>query len=666
MEPIAEQEIMWRPTDDIVRASRMRAFLDRLGLDDLDALNARADADPAWFWGALLDFLGMRFYAPYERVLDTSRGKQWPEWCVGGTTNVVLNCLDKHRGTSVWDKTYLVWEGEDGGRRSVTYAEFDADVCRFAAALRERGYGRGDVVGLYLPMLPESFAAMFAILKVGGIVLPLFSGFGPQPIAVRLNDSDAKAVVTADGTLRRGAKVAMKATLDEALADCPAVEDVFVVRRLGEAVPCDMESGRDHWWHEAVEGKPAEAETEIMAAEDQAFLIYTSGTTGKPKGTVATHCGSVAKTALDIGLCFDFTEADRMLWISDMGWLVGPLTAIGSSYFGGSLLIVEGTPDYPDSGRHWRVVEENEVTWLGIAPTTVRGLMRYGDEVDRYDFSKLRIMASTGEPWTREAWLWLFERVGKKRLPILNYCGGTECYGGIVAGSLLKPMKPGSFAGPMPGTGARIVDDKGEPTAPGELGELVMTMPSIGNTRGLWRDDERYMESYWSMFPDMWRQGDWAMIDEDGFWYVLGRSDDTINVAGKRTGPAEIEGALMSTGRISEAGSYRRARSGQGLGAVLRLRADAGCRRRRRAQGRAVDRGDRRARQVLPAEGDPVRLGPAEDAEHEDHASRRAFRGSRRAGGRPVLARQSGSGRGAEGAARSVRAAGPPPFNRKP
>jgi acetyl-CoA synthetase len=526
---IGKSDILWRPSDEIITQSSMHAFLDHVALADLDALNRKADADPAWFWDASLQFMDMQFYRPYDRVLDQSRGVQWPEWCVGGTTNVVLNCIDKHRDTPIWNKPYTIWEGEDGEKRTLTYAEFDAEVCRFAAALRSRGLGRGDVIGLYLPMMPESFAAFFAILKIGGIVLPLFSGFGPQPIQVRLEDSSAKAIVTADGTLRRGTEVPMKTTLDEALAAAPTVRDVFVIRRLG--CDCPMHAGRDHWWHDVTAGQPTEVPTEEMGADDQAFLVYTSGTTGKPKGTVATHCGAVAKTALDFGVCFDFR----------------------SSYFGGSLVIVEGTPDYPDTGRHWRVMQENDVTWCGIAPTTVRSMMRHGDEVDAFEFSSLRIFATTGEPCTRDAWLWLFERVGGGRVPILNYCGGTECFGGIVASSLLSPMSPGSFTGSMPGAGARILDTAGNPTPAGQLGELVMTTPSIGNTRGIWRDDERYLDSYWSMYGDKWRQGDWAMRDEHGFWYVLGRSDDTINVAGKRTGPAEIEEALMSSGQISEA-----------------------------------------------------------------------------------------------------------------
>lgn len=546
-------DIAWRPSETLRRESRMQAFFDRVGVVDRTTLNDRADADPAWFWDELIDFLDVRFYEPYDNILDTSKGVPWPVWCAGGKTNVVLNCIDRHRDTPVWDKVWIVWEGEDGERRELTYREMDAEICRFASGLRARGYGKGDIVGLYMPMVPEGFAAMFAILKIGGIVLPLFSGYGPEPIRVRLNDGGARAVVTVDGALRRGAPVAMKAALDDALGGCPTVEDIFVVQRLGDRVDCEMTAERDHWWHAVVAGQQADASTEVMEAEDPAFLVYTSGTTGKPKGTIGTHCGGVVKTALDIGMCFDFKESDRMMWVSDMGWLVGPLTAMAVTYMGGSQVLLEGTPDYPDTTRHWRVMQDNAVTWLGIAPTTVRGMMRYGDEVDGFDFSALRIMASTGEPWTLGAWRWLFERVGDSRAPILNYCGGTECFGGIISSALLEPIKPCSFSGPMPGTGARVVDADGNPAKPGVLGELVMTTPSIGNTRSLWQDDERYLESYWSMFSDMWRQGDWAMVDAEGYWYVTGRSDDTINISGKRTGPSEIEGALMSSGRISEA-----------------------------------------------------------------------------------------------------------------
>jgi acetyl-CoA synthetase len=507
-------EILWRPSPSVIEKSVMNRLLRTANVENLVQLNTRATDDPEWFWALLLSFIDFKFYKPYRKIMDVSRGREWARWCIGGKTNLVLNCLDKHRETPIWNKTYLVWEGEDGARRELTYRAFDEMVCRFADALRQRGFGKGDVIGLYMPMTPEAYAAMFAIVKIGAIALPLFSGFGADAVALRLVEGEAKAVVTADGTWRRGSAHAMKNILDLALVKNGAVQNVFVVRRLGDDLGggdltegCAMQAGRDVWWDDAVANGDPNAATEIMEAEDTAFLLFTSGTTGKPKGTVHSHIGLTAKTVLDVSVCMDFQRDDRMMWMSDMGWLVGPITAISTSYSGGSLLSVEGTPDYPDTARHWRLMAENDVTWLGIAPTTVRSMMRFGDEVDQYKYPALRIMASTGEPWTHDAWVWLFNHVGYGRAPIMNISGGTECIG-IVCASVLSPMKPGSFAGPMPGTGARIVDDNGDPVRPGEVGELVMTEPSIGNTRGIWRDDDRYIENYWTMFPGMWRLGD--------------------------------------------------------------------------------------------------------------------------------------------------------------
>ena len=543
---------IWVPGPEFENC-RLRQFLEFCDVPDLKALDFRSIRDPYWFWDTTIRFLDIQFFRRYDRVLDLSEGIQKPKWCIGAKTNLVLNCIDKHRKTDTWDKVFLIWEGEDGEKRSFTYAELDAEICRLAGALRSRGISRGDVVAIYIPMIPEAMISLFAILKIGAIVLPLFSGFGPEPLRVRLGDSLARAVITADSGPRRGVAMPMKSVLDEALIDNLNVTDVIVVRRIGDAIPCPMEKGRDHWWHNIVNSQPSESETEVTDAEDIGFLVYTSGTTGKPKGVLMSHVGAVTKVVLDICVSFDMGAEDRMVWISDMGWVVGPLTAISSSYYGGSLLLVEGPPDYPDTSRHWRIIEDNKVTFLGIAPTTVRGMMRYGEEVDGFDFSQLRVIASTGEPWTEAAWLWLYERVGGKKVPILNYTGGTECFGGIASSNLLETITPGSFNGAMPGTGADILNEAGEPTKPGELGELVMTMPSIGNTRSLWHDEELYLDSYWSMFGDKWRQGDWAMRDEAGFWYVLGRSDDTLNISGKRTGPSEIEGVLMSTAGIIEA-----------------------------------------------------------------------------------------------------------------
>jgi len=503
----------------------------------------------------VFEFCDFRFYKPYTQMLDMSRGIEWSRWCVGGTTNVVLNCLDRHRGTPVWNQVFIEWEGEDPQqRRTLTYAQFDAEVCRLAAALQSLGVQRGDRVGLYMPNLPETFIAFFAALKIGAVLMPLFSGFGPQPIVSRLNDGQAKVVLTVDGTWRRGTPGQMKSVLDEALADVPSVQHVLVLRHMGDAIACPMTPGRDHDWASLVAKQPSELPTAEMAADDAAILLYTSGTTGKPKGCVWTHVSFLGSMVMrDMHICADFKSTDRFFFMSDMGWMVGAMCACVPSYFGGSLLVVEGTPDFPDTGRFWRLVQDYKVTYLGVAPTLIRSLMRYGDEeVERYDLSSLRITCSGGEAWTEAPWRWFFEHVCKKRLPIMNIVGGTEVGGCNFTGTMIHPMRPGSFAARGLGAGVDIVDESGKPVPRGQVGELVLRNPNIGFTKSLWNDDERYLDSYWRIIPGLWVHGDFAMQDEDGLYYILGRSDDTIKISGKRTGPSEIETLLTQTGKVSE------------------------------------------------------------------------------------------------------------------
>jgi acetyl-CoA synthetase len=547
-----QTDIVWQPDAAIMQAANLTAFMKAVGVPDYETLNRRSVAEPDWFWNALIAYYDLRFGTPYERVLDTTAGLPWAKWCVGGTTNLVTNCLDRHRDTAVMMKTAIAWEGEDGSRRDWTYAQLDAEVCRLANALRALGMGRGDVIALYMPMVPEVAAAFFAIAKIGAIVLPLFSGFGAAAIADRLNDGAAKAVFTVDGTWRRGKIVPMKPVLDEALKYAATVEHVVVLRYLDLSIP--MQSPRDRWWQEAVAQFAVTASTEQVPADDPVILIFTSGTTGKAKGAILTHCGFATKVALDLGLCLDFKSSDRLLWMSDMGWLVGPIIVVGPTLLGGTVVMAEGAPDYPQPGRIWRLVQDFRVSFLGIAPTVVRLLMQYDTrEVEKYDLSSLRIMASTGEPWNPDSWLWLFEHVGKSRLPIINYSGGTEIGGGIITGTVLHALKPGSFAGSVPGMAAAVVDEQGRDVPPGQVGELVMRAPSIGLTRGVWNDPQRYLDAYWNRIPGLWVHGDFASIDADGFWYVHGRSDDTIKVAGKRIGPAEIESILLATGLVAEA-----------------------------------------------------------------------------------------------------------------
>ncbi len=546
--------IVWRPDADTVEGANLTRFMRSLGVDSFEALNERASADPAWFHDALIRFLDYRFERPYDQVLDLGEGLPFAHWCVGGTTNVVLNCIDRRRGKPRYTQEALVWEGEDGTVTRWSFADLDRETCRLAWGLRRLGLGRGDVVGMYLPNLPQAAAAMLAVAKIGAIVLPMFSGFGADAIAQRLNDGQAKALITVDGSLRRGKPDGAKVVTDEALALGPGVRHVVVLGHLATAH--GWQAGRDHRWHELVAGAPedcAAVPTEAMPADAPFLLMFTSGTTGKPKGVVHSHCGFPVKTALDLAICMDLKPEDRFLWMSDMGWLVGPILVFGGLLVGSTVVLAEGAPNYPQPDRLWRLIERHRVSYLGLAPTVARLSMSLDDAaLDALDLSSLRVIVSTGEPWTPEAWLWTFERVGQRKVPLLNYSGGTEV-GGILTGTVIHPLKPCAFAGPVPGTGADVVDAEGASVGPGVTGELVMRSPSIGLTRGLWHGRERYLESYWSRLPDMWVHGDFASRDADGMWYVHGRSDDTLKIAGKRTGPSEIEALLMATGLLQDA-----------------------------------------------------------------------------------------------------------------
>ncbi|HBY93104.1 MAG TPA: AMP-dependent synthetase [Chloroflexi bacterium] len=531
--------------------------MDRHGVKDLDELMSRSTEDIAWFWDAVLQDLDIQFYEPYSQVVDLSAGYPWPRWCVDGQMNIVHNCLDKWMGTPTQNRLAIRWEGEEGNVRLLTYRDLWREVNRTANALRALGLGKGDAIGLYMPMVPEIAVALLAIAKIGGVILPLFSGFGAGAIATRLADAGARALFTADGTYRRGKVVPMKPTADEALRDLPGLEHVIVYRRVGDAAPASEPSGwlpaRDHWWHDLIPDQPATAETERTSAEDLLMIIYTSGTTGRPKGAVHTHCGFPVKSAQDMYHSFDVKPSDTMYWMTDMGWMMGPWEVFGITLLGGTFVLYDGAPDYLEVDRTWAMVEEHGVTILGLSPTFVRAIIPHGEEaVQRHDLSSLRALGSTGEPWNPDPWLWTFNVVGGGRIPILNYSGGTEVSGGIVGGNLLTPLKPCAFSGPVPGMAADVVDDEGN-SVRNQVGELVVRKPWIGMTRGFWQDPERYIQSYWARYPNVWVHGDWSAIDEDGLWYILGRSDDVIKVAGKRLGPAEVESVVVSHPAVVEA-----------------------------------------------------------------------------------------------------------------
>jgi acetyl-CoA synthetase len=528
-------EIAWEPDERTRARAQLTRFLQTFGFRSFDELYRYSIDDVAGFTEQILFFLDVRFQRPYDRILDTSRGIEWPQWCVGGGLNISASCLDRHPP----ERAAIVWEGEEGVTRELTYGELAAQVHACAGGLRAIGVKPGQAVAIHLPMMPETAVALLAVARIGAVAVPLFSGFGPTAIESRIHDVGARVVITCDAFLRRGAPVRAKTVVEQAIANCPSVERVIVIPRLGEGE--GLPSGSD-------------AEIEPTGADDPLIVLYTSGTTGRPKGILHTHGGFVVKCAQDMCFGTDVGAGTRICWITDIGWVMGPWLLYGATLLGATVLLYDGAPDYPDPGRLWNFCARHRVEVLGISPTLVRSLAVHGAGPARpHDLSALRIFGSTGEPWNPEPWWWLFETIGQRRIPIINYSGGTEISGGILMGNPLLPIKPCSFPAPCPGIAADIVDERGQPVSAGAVGELVIRKPWIGIARGFLNDPQRYLETYWSRWPGLWAHGDWAVRDEDGHWYILGRSDDTLKIAGKRVGPAEVESVLVGHPAVVEA-----------------------------------------------------------------------------------------------------------------
>ena len=520
----------------------------RNGCPDYAALLRWSTEDLEGFWAATERDLRISWRAPYTHVLDTSRGIPWTTWWTGGRMNYVSTAL-RHDG----DRVAIVAESEEGTVRTLTYRELSDQVASFASGLRSIGVKRGDRVAVFLPLTVECAVAVLAIGAIGAVFIPIFSGYGAEAIAGRLRDADAKVLICADGFYRRGQVVNMKETADQAADAAPSVDALVVVDRVGRAYP---KRGRDVLWSDITHAG-AVLDVADTSAEDPFMVIYTSGTTGKPKGAQHVHGGFPVKAAQDLAHCFDLQERDVILWSTDIGWMMGPWLIAGGLMLGATIVLYDGTPDFPDASRMWSLVERHRVTHLGISPTAIRGLMRSGeDPVRAKDRSSLFVLGSTGEPWNPDPWWWYFRNVGESRCPIINYSGGTEVSGGIVGCTTWTPIQPSSFIGPCPGMDADVVDETGR-SVRGAVGELVIRKPWPGMTRGFWRDPQteegRYFQTYWSRLPNTWVHGDWARIDDEGYWYIEGRSDDTLKIAGKRVGPAEVESAAVAHPAVSEA-----------------------------------------------------------------------------------------------------------------
>jgi acetyl-CoA synthetase len=520
-------EVVWTPDPATIEYANATRLVRRAGVADYPALVRRSQEDPAWFWPLCIEDMGLEL-SPWERVFDDARGPEWTTWFTGARVSIAQNCV--HRWA---DRTpgavAAVGLSEDGTRSELSFAELSHDVTRLAEHLVALGVRPGDRVAIFLPMSPEVAVASHAIAHVGAVQVPIFSGFAAPAVAQRLEASEAKVVITCRSSSRRGKPVPMLEILEEAAADVQVVLAPF-----------------------ALDAYPGELPPLHVDAETPYLLTYTSGTTGKPKGVVHVQGGFLVSIAREVCYQADVHQGDVVHFATDMGWIMGPWTVVGAGALGATIVFAEGAPDWPVADRLWRTVEQEGVTSLGLSPTLTRALLPHGDPTS--DLSSLRTFVTTGEPWNPEPYRWLFELVGRSRVPVINCSGGTEVGACFLSPTPVGPIKACSVGGPALGMAMDVVDDAGSSLiGTGEVGELVCRKPFPGMTRGFWRDPDKYIEAYWSRLPGIWVHGDWASVDADGFWFLHGRSDDTMNIAGKRIGPAELESAAVGHPAVREA-----------------------------------------------------------------------------------------------------------------
>ena len=534
----------------------------------------RAKADPEAFWAEQAKNLD--WIEPYSTVLEWD--VPWAKWFVGGKLNASVNCVDRHTKTWRRNKAAIVWEGEPGDSRVLTYNDLLREVNELAAALQKLGVKSGDRIAIYLGMIPELVVAMLACARLGAPHTVVFGGFSPESLRDRIQDCDAKILITADGGWRRGGKVPLKENADKAVAECPSIEHVVVVNRTDDATKVKMQAGRDLWWHRLVaESKHAQVEPEAVDSEHPLYILYTSGTTGKPKGMLHTTAGYLVGTMTTSKVVFDLKDEDVYFCTADIGWVTGHSYIVyGPLAAGATCVMYEGSPDYPDKDRFWDIVEKYRATILYTAPTAIRSFMRWGTEFpEKHDLSSLRLLGSVGEPINPEAWVWYREHIGGDRTPVVDTWWQTET-GNILITPLpgLTTTKPGSATIPFPGIDADVVDEQGN-TVPVGGGYLVLKKPWPGMARTIWGDADRYVNQYWSRFPGMYFTGDGAKRDEDGYIWLLGRVDDVLNVAGHRIGTMEVESALVSHPSVAEAAvvGINHEIKGQAIAAFCTLRA---------------------------------------------------------------------------------------------
>ena len=549
----AASAFVWEPDEERIADANVTRLMRKLGVETAPELRAISVQETERFWDAVVDDLEIEFDVPYSTTLDLSQGREWSRWFVGGKLNLARVCVDRWADRSP-DRPAVTWESERGERRELNWAELRGLADGAAHALVRLGVQAGDTVGLYMPLTPEALAAYYACAKLGALSVPIFSGFGSDAVAARLVDARARVLITADGFPRAGKEVNMKEVADAACDMAPSVERMLVFRRLGSDVAWNAD--RDVAWDEVVDSDGPVFETRSLEASHPLQLMYTSGTTGRPKGAVHTHSGFLTIAARDAAYGLDLRDTDAICWVTDLGWIMGPWTIVAAGVTQVHICLAEGSPMAPRD-RLWETTQRNGVTVLGVGPSLIRGMMAdAGDSPnlrERYDLSTLRVLGTGGEPMPPDAYHWLFEHVGDRSCPIVNLSGGTEVGGCFLIPLPVEGLKASSLGGPAPGMDMAVLADDGEELGPGEVGELVCRSVWPGMTQGLWNDKERFVDAYWRRFEGVWTHGDWASYDEDGQWYLHGRSDDTLNVAGQRIGPAEIEAALVASDGVIEA-----------------------------------------------------------------------------------------------------------------
>lgn len=548
-------DLVWIPTKEQIESANITNFMKAHGLATYEQLVEKAVQNPDWFYPEILQELEIHWMKKYDKVVDLSNGKERPIWFLGGETNVYLYGLFKHIKAGRGNELALIWEGEDGRVVKRTYQQLKEETDQLASGLHSLGVRKGDRIGVFLPQIPEIQPILFAAAKLGAVVIPCFSGFGAEAVALRLNDGEAKWLITADGFQRKGKSVNLRTVTREVLKKVPTIDRCIIVPHQSRQRKASSDFiEKEISYGDLLKKVNIKLPVVPMKSDEPFLIIYTSGTTGKPKGTLHTHYSFPLKNAIDMFFSFDVKKGDRIFWLTDIGWMMGPWHMFGSAVLGATAVMYEGSPDYPTKNRLWELLERHQVTIMGIAPTVIRSLMNSTINPSReFNLTSLRILGSTGEAWNPKPWLWYFENVGGKNCPIINYSGGTEISGGILTCVPIKPLKPCSFHGPAPGMAAEVYDSAGNIAETNQIGDLVITEPFLGMTCSFWKDTERYLRTYWDTWPGVWHHGDFAQVDENGFWYILGRSDDTMNIAGKRIGPVDLESTICNHPAVKEA-----------------------------------------------------------------------------------------------------------------